>query len=221
MISFYPYPLETKKDISNRTRKIFKDYLRNRIPGRTLSYAQWLRIFEYQNWSENWFTREKHIRRYGFVIQTTEVISRLSFFLRGLNVLDVGAGAGYLSECLRHRGTRITAIDNFSHSYCGGDSFRKVSRGVIECDVRDHDVAKYQAVILSWPHDGMETLSKMVAGQYLIYQGESWGGCTGSDEFHECLNDEEQFVGVDADFLNEYALQFSGIHDRWYIYRKM
>lgn len=221
MHGFYPYPLESRKTVSQRTKKLFKHYMNNRVPGRTLSYAQWNRMFEKQNWTETWEMRNQHIRRYGFVIQTTEVISRLSFFLRGLRVLDSGAGAGYLSECLRHRGTRITAIDNFSHTYCGGDSFRKASRNVIECDVRDHDVAQYDAVILSWPHDGMETVSKMVSGQYLIYQGESWGGCTGSDEFHAHLDDPDQFTEVNADFLNEYALQFSGIHDRWYIYRKM
>lgn len=221
MLSFYPYPYESKKTISERSKRLFKRYLNNRVPGFTLSYTQWNRAFENQNWLDNYKSRRTYILRYGFVILTTEVISRLSFFLRGLSVLDVGAGAGYLSECLRKRGTRITAIDNFSHFYFGRDSFRNASRGVVDGDVCNHDVAKYQAVILSWPHDGMETISKMVAGQYLIYQGESYGGCTGSDEFHDCINDEEQFVEVDADFLNEYTLRFDGIHDYWHIYRKM
>ena len=217
---FYPYPLESKKQFSKRTEQLFRKFLSQPIHDRTFSHKQWTHWLNGQGWRGGWETRDKYVPRYGFVILPTEVISRLAGFMRGKRVLDSGAGSGYLSHCLRNRGIKVTAIDNWSHNYGRWGSYKDVGSKVIHCDVRDHDVGQYDIVVLSWPHDGMETVSKMVSGQYLIYQGESWGGCTGSDEFFATLEEPEQFEELDAAFLNEYTVQFDGIHDSWYVYRK-
>lgn len=217
---FYPYPLESKKQFSKRTKRLFNKFLSQPIHDRTFSYKQWKHWLDNQEGLGDWLTREKYVPRYGFVILPTEVISRLAGFMRGKRVLDSGAGSGYLSHCLRNRGIRVTAIDNWSHSYGSWGSYERVNSKVINCNVKDHDVSQYDIIVLSWPHDGMETVSKMVSGQYLIYQGESLGGCTGSDEFFAALDESGQFEEIDAAFLNEYAIQFECIHDDWYVYRK-
>lgn len=222
---FYPYPLESKKQQSKRTKKLFNRFLKHVDHNRTFNYKQWKNwldgdALEGNDYVHNWKVRESYVPRYGFAVITTEVVSRLATFMRGKRVLDSGAGAGYLSNCLRNRGIKVTAIDNWSHSYASWGSFRKVSSNVIDCDVSDHDVAQYDVIILSWPHDGMETLNKMVSGQYLIYQGESAYGATGSEDFFATLEDSDQFEEIDAGFLNEYALRFDGIHDYWNIYKK-
>lgn len=217
---FYPYPLESKKQQSKRTKKLFSRFLKHVDHNRTFSHKQWKDWLDGNDYVHAWETREAYIPRYGFVILTTEVISRLAGFMRGKCVLDSGAGSGYLSHCLRNRGINVTAIDNWSGSYARWGSFKNVGSKVINCDVRDHDVSQYDVIVLSWPHDGMETLSKMVSGQYLVYQGESWGGATGSDEFFATLDEPDQFEEIDAAFLNEYAMQFDGMHDYWNIYKK-
>lgn len=218
---FYPYPLESKKRTSTRTKKLVNTFLNNKNHDRTLSHKQWTLWLNTNDWTGGWRTRDKYIPRYGFVILTTEVISRLAGFMRGKRVLDSGAGSGYLTNCLRNRGINVTAIDDWSHSYGRWGSYKGVGSNIINCNVNDHDVSGYDIIVLSWPHDGMETVNKMVSGQYLIYQGEDSYGCTGSDDFHNHLDEPDQFEEIDSDFLNEYALRFDGIHDYWHIYRKV
>ena len=77
---------------------------------------------------------------------------------------------------------------------------------------------------MSWPDMENETDAEIVKamkpGQVLIYQGESYGGCTGSDELHEaifnlCTPDEELNIKLRASHI-----QWYGIHDYWEVYTR-
>lgn len=219
-IPFYLSPVESKTVRLNRILKAFKHWLENQNLNKSFSYRRWITLLEEFPLGEEFMMRWNHVENYGFVILTTETISLLKDFLGNKKVLDVGAGSGYLSNLLRLRGVNVTPIDNFSHQIMAGYTFKKFSSDIIKVDVKDHPVEDYEVIILSWPHDGMETLNKMTSGQILIYQGESCGGCTGSEEFFDTLSDPSQFVGMEHN-LNKYHLKFSGIHDYWEVYQKL
>lgn len=219
-IPSYLSPVESTTVRLKRIKRVLKHRLENQNLNKTFSYRQWKSILDESPYGEGFKVRWNYVAVYGFVILTTETISLLKDFLANKKVLEVGAGSGYLSNLLRLRGVDVTPIDNFSHQTMGGYTFKEFSPSIINVDVKDHPVENYDVVILSWPHDGMETLSKMKTGQYIIYQGESSGGCTGSEEFHDTLYDTEQFVQVEHG-LNKYHLQFDGIHDRWEIFLKI
>lgn len=217
---FIPPTIETMKTKLKRFKLLLERRLNHQDLNKSFPYRLWKAYLESFPYGVNFDIRSKFIPNYGFVILPTETISLLAEILKGKKALDVGAGAGYLSNLLALRGVDITAIDNFSYLEKQGYYFAGTNKNIINQDVKDHPVEKYDVVILSWPHDGMETLNKMVSGQILIYQGESCGGCTGSEEFHDVINDESQFLEIKHD-LNKYHLQFDGIHDNWYFYRKI
>lgn len=60
----------------------------------------------------------------------------------------------------------------------------------------------------------------MVSGQWLVYNGEGSGGCTGDDPYHELLETEFERFELFEDSLNENHVRFMSIYDRWYVYRK-
>lgn len=219
-IPFIQPPHETMKTKLKRFKLLLERLLNHQNLNKTFCYKLWKAYMDEFDYGVSFTLRYKYLEKYSFVILTTETISLLAEAVKDNKVLEVGAGTGYLSNLLALRGINITAIDNFSHQTSGGYTFNEVSLNVIDQDVKDHPVENYDVVILSWPHDGMETLNKMVSGQILIYQGEGIGGCTGSEMFHETIYDESQFVEIKHD-LNKYHIQFDGVHDNWYIYRKV
>lgn len=83
----------------------------------------------------------------------------------------------------------------------------------------------FEIVLLSWPpyleEFAFEVAKKMALGTILIYNGEGWGGCTGDDLFHEYLEDRFTVMEDITDQLDLHHARFSGIHDRWTVYRKV
>jgi len=78
-------------------------------------------------------------------------------------------------------------------------------------------------IVCSWPY--MNPLMHMIwnamkPGQYLLYIGEDYGGCTADDGFfnavsgHE-IEDDKDFIKIKKSFI-----QFSGLHDRPVLYKK-
>lgn len=176
-----------------------------------------LSVFSYRE-------REVYIRKYGFVLLTNEVLTELSTFLSDKKTLDVCAGTGSLCYHLALRGVDISACD------IGGEHFHNY--GMRSVWKRDHEVdcftllpGKYEAVVLSWPQYNTsfaaKVLNAMSVGQFLIYQGEGHGGCTGDDEFFEILeSDEWEVLDELTKRLNDHHVKFQGIYDRWGVYRK-
>jgi hypothetical protein len=170
-------------------------------------------------------TRDAHIAEYGFVLLTQETGNALANLLRGKKCLDAGSGTGWLSHVLAEQGIDITASDK--HTVNNGHGFKKMWRNDHDGDSVDLLPGAFDAVLLSWPaYDwdfGTKVLQAMSKGQLLVYQGEGYGGCTGDDEMHDMLNDdaiwEQDKMAERA--LNAHHLQFDGLHDRWFVYKKL
>lgn len=156
-------------------------------------------------------------------VLTLEVAAILANYIGSSKTLDAGAGTGFISAHLKRLGVNITASD------IGGAAF--ADYGMNQVYVRDHEgdsllllPGDFQTVLLSWPpYDdsfGYSVISKMKPGTVLIYNGEGYGGCTGDDAFHYCLEVEFVLIEDITESLNQNHHRFHGIHDRWSVYKK-
>lgn len=207
-------------------KQLLTRYINNDIPTSS-ELKEWFNApvesFDITKFTVHWEFREAYIANIAFPLYTTEVISTLLCFLRGKKVLEVGSGIGYLAHVLSEKGIDITTIDNLSTKYCFGRNL------IIKCDKQvlafGKIKSKYDVVIMSWPDYesvfASRIISEMHKGQVLIYQGEGWGGCTGNDKFFRKLNKSFREIDILSDKLNHHHVQFNGIHDWWYVYRKI
>jgi hypothetical protein len=158
---------------------------------------------------------------------TAETLSELVKFCEGKKVLDAGCGTGFISYNLRKHGIDVIAVDNEESRYCFTDEKPWTRQNfVVKGNALDHLKPDIDVVIISWPDYqtdfSLRIAKKLQIGQYLIYQGESYGGCTGCDEFHELVDTGKfRFLDHESAALNEQHLQFGGIHDSWYIYQRV
>lgn len=163
--------------------------------------------------------RNNFLSKYGFVILTKSTLKILVAICKDKKVIDIASGAGWISHKLKENNIDITSIDNSSWN---DKFFKKIWHLTIQGDVLTYDTSEYDNIILSWPiHNddfGVKVLQKISNTQTLIYQGESKGGCTGNDEFHQILKNE--FIEDEelSDALNEGHVNFSGIYDNWHVY---
>lgn len=165
--------------------------------------------------------REAFVHQYGFAILTQETHAALVRLFEGYKVMEAGSGTGYVSKALRDAGIDITAVDSNTGTY-----------GFVEPYVRDVEAdatsllpGAFEAVLLIWPcyskSFGYDVISRMRAGQILVFQGEGHGGCTADDDFFEELETERwKYIEKASDALNEGHVQFFGIHDTWSVYER-
>lgn len=135
-------------------------------------------------------------------------------------IVELGAGTGYWAALLKERGVDITPMDrNPPRKGRGRYGFKKefcpVRRGV-PATIAVGKVA-WAALMLCWPCYNSSfafDAVKAFRGDWLIYIGESGGGCTGDDAFHYLL--DEEWVEVE-----DYGIpQWWGIHDRLLIFKR-
>lgn len=167
--------------------------------------------------------RDEYVKT-SWTILTHEVAVLLAAYIGKRKTLDAGAGTGYMSAHLEQLGaTNITASD------IGGEMFSKY--GMSQVYKRDHEgdscsllPGDFEVVILSWPPYnkpfGFLVAEKMKPGSILIYNGEGDGGNTGDDVFHYSLDIDFELQEEITDNLNNEHVRFSGINDRWHVYKK-
>lgn len=154
-----------------------------------------------------------------------EAIKALTLKLRGKQVLEVMAGCGYLAHLLSQAGVNIVATDE-----CPDQAWKRPSHkkqvlhnfsfveplGALEA-LKKYDGS--DTVIMSWPPydqpDAYKVATNLKKGQTLIYVGEGAGGCTGDDQFHECLR--EKFIELEWEIP---WFKFPHIHDSLRVYKK-
>lgn len=179
--------------------------------------------------------RYTYVKNISWTILTREMIQDFVYVCRQLGIatlVDAGCGHGVLAHVLREKGLAVDAVN------ANKDSYHDVPRpwgDVIKGDAVafvKENASKYHGVILSWPPYsdpfGAEILNAMNSGQFLLYSGESGGGCTGDKKMHELLGDwyeespppEFELLKEETERINQHFLQFDGIHDRWRVYIK-
>lgn len=163
----------------------------------------------------NFEEREKYFRQYSFALpdpQALQVIKKYS------PIIELGAGTGYWAKLLNEIGCLVLAYDK----HITGNHYFKEKVGyhysVMEGDesVLDSYTEEYN-LFLCWPDYDCEwafNALKCFKGQYVIYIGEGYGGCTADDDFHEEL--ERYWERVEEHDLK----QWWAIHDELTVYKR-
>lgn len=201
-------------------QKLIEDYL----SGNVYPYDRLNEFMENAGFTSGFHLRDQYVARIGFVLYSTEVLLELSKLLRHKKVIEVGAGTGYLSKQLKKRHVQIKPVDrgNWYHNqrfiephYChiyGAEAARYVKKN------------RHDAVVMSWPdYDkpfAFHVTKAMRKGSMLIFQGEGNGGCTGDEQFFDYLETNFEINEEKTQLLNEHHVQYDGIHDNWYVFKK-
>jgi hypothetical protein len=180
-------------------------------------------IFEYlrqpeRNIVEYWNKREDFRSGTSWHIPTKELVDSLVEYSP---IVSVGSGFAYTESLAVKEGADIVATDlspNKKNTWCRDGEFY--------CGVEkikaDEAVKKYKDrnVFMAWPpYDNpmaAEVANAMDTGKYLIFVGESYGGCTGDDNFFELLSEKFEVVNYDIPIPN-----WPGIRDECVIYKKI
>lgn len=194
------------------------------------SREEWKALLYPMGLRDEIYRQETHIPDKGFPIITRELVEVLRQLVGSEEVFEVGAGTGYLARALSDQGVNIRAIDS-QQGICTRETWWEGSL-YFNVEKRDHtefDVFPGRYVIMSWPcYDSdfaLEVARKIQPEQFLIYQGEGRGGCTGNDAFFDYLSDKtlaHRFYPCrNSDSLNDATLNFSGLSDWWKVYYRL
>jgi hypothetical protein len=135
-------------------------------------------------------------------------------------LVSVGAGHAYTESFAKKQGADIIATDlqpNTENGWCRGDKFYM---SVEKLSARKA-VLKYSErnVFMAWPpydHPMAYQFAKaMKPGMFLIYVGESHGGCTAGDSFFNYAYKHLEQIDIKAKIDTWF-----GIHDHVYLYMK-
>ena len=172
-------------------------------------------------------TRREFTSNFGFPIITHEAINWIKRIIEDDNLLEIGAGNGYLAEELGKQGFQVHATEPHP---VGPENQYAINprRNPIELEQYDGltSLDKYPGINMLWswpqPEDYTADVLLKFEGQYFIYIGEPPTGqgddlrssATGGLRFHQVL--QERFDLVDT----HYIPTFPNIHDAIYIYER-
>jgi len=158
--------------------------------------------------------RWKLIPKYSFAVPNQEALDEIKNL--GVKIIEIGAGSGYWAHMLSQNGVDIICFDTYQTKYSHGEWEKKwfnIENGGPE-KIREYPD---RALFLCWPDYCSPMASdclKEYKGEYVIYIGESDGGCTADGEFFKIIEREFEEVKVIP------IPQWYGIHDYIYIYKR-
>lgn len=168
-----------------------------------------------------YFQRKAAVEKYSFAVITEEVVSRIGGLTKEL--VEIGAGTGYWAHVLSKNGIKVHAYDRMVNSSPVSKNsygqivglFHPVKYGT-ESVLLNH--TSFDLLLVWPPYDTLmadECLKYWLRGKgrYLFYVGEGYGGCTGTDSFHDELDDLGYVGRVDLP-------KWPGINDNLYIYER-
>jgi hypothetical protein len=158
--------------------------------------------------------RKELVRQFSWAIPDEQVLMTIKSHAN--KIVEIGAGTGYWAFCLEQIGVDCICFDEspYDNHWCDAMWFNVF-------DGNEYSVAKHsdRALFLCWPpYDDEMAYNALMnyRGDKLIYIGEGYGGCTGSDTFHQEL--EKRWEEIE---YNE-ILRYDTINDAMWIYeRKM
>lgn len=158
---------------------------------------------------------------HSFLILNHEFLLSIKKMVSDLNIKkisELSCGIGWFSYWLnKYNISIIDSVDNYSWKFK-----TKINNWVTKQDSKEYvkNNQDLDMFILSWPY--MDNVAdniwkSMKQGQYLLYIGEGYGGCTADDKFHELVeyNKIKDSWGLQNNFISFYA-----IHDYPVLYRK-
>lgn len=156
------------------------------------------------------------VREYAWAIPNDLALAALADLAP---LVEIGAGGGYWTHCLRERGVDVVAYDPqlWHETEPGAKRKQRIWTEVLQ---RDHSAAAdhpTRTLMLCWPsyrESWSDRALDAYTGSTVAYIGEGAHGCTGSERFHELLEcDFEEKATVDIP-------QWFGMHDYLSIWRR-
>ncbi len=193
--------------------------------------------YAFQEFLEDFRGRQEYIKRFGFMLLNAEFVEELSkeFKQRGIeNFIETGSGYGTFTKVLNDSGFSgkgytlelFTDASEAEKSQWGLNPNPIYANGVNNGQVVLKDLKEITGdpetdlIVSSWVplYDGSEVEAYFDNNYYpewYLVVGEGYGGCTGSDDYHDWLekNYEEDHV------FNSYK-SFAAIYDHAILYRK-
>lgn len=201
------------------------------IPGKELEYYHSPENDKYISSISSYSTRTNYTSIYAWSIYTKETLDAIASYVKDMKCIDVAGGAGLFTKFMRERGVDIDLNDlvetcEEDDLYCREYQWCHVD---IPGDARDIDYSKYGCVFMFWPpcvttdeeeNDAwdIEVLKKLRPGTTVVYLGESYGGCTGSRQFHSYLDVTCEYKKDISNLLNSTHIKFYGMYDRYAVY---
>lgn len=192
------------------------------------SREEWITGASRLDWDKQYNRRTIYIKYVGFTVITVDLVRQLSTIIGDRKAVELCCGSGVLTGVLHEAGVDIHGVDLSEGSY--SEEWPNIARQVGLITTEDCTANPYpeaQDIVLCWPpystDVGYKIAKNMLPGQRLFYCGEGMGGCTGDDDFHNLIDDTEEFMeheDINA-LLNSVHCQFEGIHDTWYVYTKL
>ena len=164
-----------------------------------------------------WNIRRSMLARFGHAVPDEKA---LAIVARYAPLIEIGAGRGYWAGLLQERGVDVIAFDAFprwgdqEHPYKTGVRYSPVCKG--SCDM----LAVYprRNLLMIWPPPDDASFAseclKSFKGEFVVFVGEGFGGCTGDNEF---------FGSLYADFVEDIdhgIPQWDSLHDRLSVWRR-
>lgn len=172
------------------------------------------------DWTDGGPHRRDMVSRFSWTITDPATVAFVTEHSGG-RLVDPMAGSGWWARLLYAAGVDVHAVDLLP-AHWGDNPYHKA--GISHMHVRQGDAVETasrfgwdRTLLLSWPpYDepiGAETLAAYT-GQRVIYIGEGWGGCCGSDRMFELLE-----VGWN-EVAQHRPVQWWGMHDYVTVYER-
>jgi len=126
--------------------------------------------------------RSELVKKYAWAILNDEAIQTL---VKYSPIISVGSGSGYNEYLLREAGADILASDLDPPA----ETWMPVLKQEAVEVAREHND---RAIMYCWPHFAYswpELSLKAYRGNTVLFIGEGKGGCTGSEDFHDLLDE--------------------------------
>ena len=170
---------------------------------------------ESSSWEFNYRFRTLHCQ-HSFPILDSNNVKTLELLIKKHipkpKAIEVMSGNGWLSYWLSQAGIEIIATtDNMSWSKQFDFKSTPVEIEKLDCVEAVKKYKEANLVIMSWPYmdsNAHKVIKSLRKDQWLLYIGESWGGCTADDAFFKYV--ERYCNSFESDFVFK---QFQGIHD--------
>lgn len=166
---------------------------------------------EHSKYSTSYWARMALVKKYAWAIPDKKTLSIIAEYSP---IVEMGAGTGYWAYLLSQLEVEIIAFDR-APVKTPEKSWFPVRYGYPSILKKYGD----KTLFLCWPpYDDSSNMSfralESYPGNTVIYIGEGLGGCTGTDEFHESLENNWDLL------VEKKILQWKGLHDRLYIYTR-
>lgn len=173
-----------------------------------------------EDWVKEYEKREDFRTGVSWHIPTQSLVETIKEYSP---ILSVGCGFGYTEKLAEKEGADVILTDispDLENKWCRNEKMDFPS-GILKMDGKTAVKSfKDRNVFMAWPpyakDMAYQVAKSMKVGRYLIYVGESHGGCTADDAFFDLLYAKFEEVESEA-----FVPSWSGIYDNVTIYKKI